>query len=573
MVSAPQMTRDPMLPRTQPEAGRAAPDARSALTAAGEVAYQWMIGSDALAVDANALAVLGIDAADLTSGRSFAALLDPENRLSRHDTILNARGIDDGSGVRYEVQYALLPKGRRGRRLIIEDVGRWFADGNAGAARAIGVMRVINERYEREQRQMFLSRYDELTGHLNRLALLGTLGDAIAGAVKADHSIAFMVIAVDNFRAINEAYGLEVADRIFAAVAQRVKATLREGDTIGRFAGNKLGVVLRNCDVDDMPAAAERFEAAVRNGVIVTPAGSVAVTTAIGGVVAPRQARTLAEAVARAQEALHLARLEGHGRFVAYRTSSDRTDRRRANAALSAELVAALAEQRFTLGYQPVVETVSRRLAFSEALLRLQRPGGEVAAGEFVTLAERVGLIRLVDERALQLVFAALERTPEARLSVNVSGETVGDRSWRERLAGMLATNAALAGRLTIEITETALVQNADEAVRFVAALHDMGCRVAIDDFGAGYSSFRSLRDLKVDLLKIDGAYVEKLAASADDRAFVRALTDLARALGIQTVAEKVQDEAAAALLAGWGVDYLQGNLTGDVLAGDPPSS
>jgi diguanylate cyclase (GGDEF)-like protein len=573
MVFAPPNARDEMRSRGQPADAAGAPvDTRAVLTAAGEVVYDWAIGTDALALDANAAAVLGLEAGDLATGRSFAALLDPQNRASRQEAILNAKATDDGSGVRYEVQYALLPQGPRGRRVMIEDVGRWYADGKGRPGRAVGVMRVINERHEREQRLMFLSRYDELTGHLNRLSLLATLGDAIAGAAKVKHSVAFMIVAVDNFRAINEAYGFDVADQIFAAVAQRVKTTLREGDTIGRFAGNKLGVVLRNCDVEDMPAAAERFQAVARGDVIVTAAGSVAVTVTIGGVAVPRHARTVNEAVARGQEALHLARLEGHGRFVLYGPSTDRTDQRRANAALSADLVAAFNEHRFTLGYQPVVETQSRRLAFSEALLRMRRPSSaDVAAADFVALAERLGLIRLIDERALLLVFAALERTPEARLSFNVSGETVGDRAWRTRLAGMLAKRPALASRLTVEITETAVVQNAEEAVRFVAALHDIGCGVAIDDFGAGYSSFKSLRELKVDLLKIDGAYVENLTASKEDQAFVRALAELARTLGIKTVAEKVQDETAAALLAGWGVDYLQGHLIGEALTAERP--
>jgi diguanylate cyclase (GGDEF)-like protein len=373
-----------------------------------------------------------------------------------------------------------------------------------------------------------------------------------------------MIIAVDNFRAINEAYGFEVADQMFAAVAHRIKTSLRYGDAIGRFSGNKLGVIVQNCDDGDMVAAAERFHAAVRDDVIVTDAGSVAVTASIGGVVLPRHGRSVNEAVARAQEALHFARLRGHGRFAAYSHSAERAKRRRANADLSSDLVAAFNQGRFVLGFQPIVDAVTRQTAFREALLRMQRPNNPVSqAGDFVGLAERLGLIRPIDQRVLELVFEALAGTADARLSFNISADTVGDSEWLAQLSARVAGRPDLAKRLIVEITETALMHNLDEAARFVSLLHDLGCEVALDDFGAGFSSFRSLRELGVDLVKIDGGFVEKLTSSRDDQVFVRTLIDLARNFGIRTVAERVQNEQAAAILAGWGVDYLQGNFTG----------
>jgi diguanylate cyclase (GGDEF)-like protein len=570
MSFVPVKNRDDPASPTAPADG--ALDTRAILTAAGEVAYRWDIARDVLTWDDNAVAVLGLAPERIATGRGFASLLDPHNRASRQDAIVNSKIEDDGAGVRYEVQYALLPDGVRGQRVMVEDVGRWYADGNSRAARAEGVVRVITERYEREQRLMFLSRYDELTGYLNRSSLLSLLGNALNGAAKSNAAFAFMIVAVDNFRAINEAYGFEVADQVFAGVAERIKGSLREGDTIGRFSGNKLGVVLRNCDIDEQPAAATRFQAVARDGVIATGAASVAVTVSIGGVVLPRHGRTVSEAVARAQEALHLARLKGHGHAAVYTPSSERSERRNDNAAASAELVAGLSENHFILGYQPVVVTATRAFAYSEALLRIRNPATrEAVAGDFVTRAERLGLIRLIDERTVELVFAALERTPQAKLAFNISGETVGDDAWLAKFAGRLQGKRALANRLIVEITETALVQNADEAVRFVAAIKGLGCAVAIDDFGAGYTSFKSLKDLKVDILKIDGSYIENLARSPEDQAFVRALTELAKALRIPTVAERVEDEDSAALLKAWGVDYLQGHLIGEAMIADRP--
>ena len=536
------------------------------LTAVGEVVYEWTVGDDAISWGANVVDVLGVTSADaVATGRTFAALLDSANLTSRHDAVLNGTASDQGEGVAYEVQYTLLPHGGGSeQRLIVEDSGRWYADQSGRPARACGVVRVINERHERDQRLAFLSRYDELTGYFNRQHLLTTLGEALNNAKKFRTSIAFMIVAIDSFRAINEAYGFETADQVFAVAARRIKAQLRDGDAVGRYSGNKLGIVLMNCDEDDMHAAAERFHAAIRNGVITAESSSVAITVSIGGVGLPRHGRTVTEALARAQESLHIARTRGYGRFVAYAPSPSRQARRRDNAALSSEMVAALESKRLQLFFQPVVDIATREPSFHEGLLRLERGSGTFApATDFIELCEQLGLIRLIDNYTLDRTLETLKSNPTARLSLNVSGETVGDAEWLSHLAAEVARSPDLVGRLIVEITETAVIRNLEEASRFIETIHDLGCLVAIDDFGAGFSSFRHLRTLEVDVVKIAGAFIENLPRSRDDQAFVKALTELARNFDIETVAEWVQDEEAVAILAGFGVDMIQGLYSG----------
>lgn len=544
------------------------------LTAVGEVVYEWWIADDRIEWGENAATVLGLASpAAIATGRGFTAHLDPANPTSRYDAVINSTATDDGRGIAFQVQYSLLPEGRgTTRRLWIEDVGRWYGGPEGRPVRARGVLRVINERYEREQRLAFLSRYDELTGFFNRPHLLATLGDAIQHARRFRGSVAFILIAIDNFRAINEAYGFDIADQIFAATARRIKSQLRSGDAIGRYSGSKLGLVLMNCDDADMVRAAERFHAAVRNEVVTTEAGAVAVTVSLGGVTLPRHGRTTHEAMTRAQEALHLARLRGVGRFVAFAFSPSRQEARRGNAALSSELVAALTQKLFRLVFQPVVDIALRRPAFHEALVRLEKPDGTlVAASEFIPLSERLGLIRLIDHRVIELAIDALVVAPAATISINVSAETVGDSEWIAQLSGALAGRRDLARRLIVEITETAIISNIEEAAHFVAMLHGFGCRVAIDDFGAGFSSFRTLRELDIDLVKIDGAFVKDLARSHDDQVFVKALVELARNFEMTTVAEWVRDEESAALLASWGVSHIQGELVGGPSLTWPP--
>jgi diguanylate cyclase (GGDEF)-like protein len=548
------------------------PGGRDILTAVGEVLYDWTLSDDRIRWGANALDILKVGAVDeIASGRRFAAFLDPANLSSRHEAVVNSVAKDEGAGVPYQVQYAFLPQKRAEGLLWIEDIGRWYGDATGRPVHAHGVIRVINERYEREQRLAYLSRYDELTGYFNRSQLLLTLGDAITTARRLREPVAFLLAAVDNFRAINTAYGYAIADQVFAGVARRIKGALREGDAIGRYSGNKLGLILMNCDETQMLSAAERFLATVREHVIDTDSGAVAATVSIGGVALPRHGNLVSDATAHVQEALELARERGAGRFVAYAISPERNAARRDNAVRSAELVTALNDRRIRLAFQPIIDIGTRQPLYHEALARLVRLDGSIVpAREFVPLSERLGLVRLLDYRSLELALGVLAAAPEAKLSLNVAVATTRDSEWLARLAATLTANRSVGERLTVEISESAVIDNIAETEAFIGFLHDLGCRVAIDDFGAGHTSFRNLKTLPVDIIKIDGAFIEGLSRSPENQLFVRALVDLAGNLGASTVAEWVNDEKSVDLLASYGVNTIQGNLAGAEFLGWP---
>jgi EAL domain-containing protein (putative c-di-GMP-specific phosphodiesterase class I) len=295
-----------------------------------------------------------------------------------------------------------------------------------------------------------------------------------------------------------------------------------------------------------------------------TAAGPVAVTVTIGGVTAPRHARNVAEIVSRALDALHVARAKRYGSFMPYRPNVEREAMRRESVRATDEIVSALNERRIALAFEPVVEAQSRDVGFYECLMRVYRADGAIAhANEIIPVAEQVGLVRMLDYRVLELVVGELADAPTLKASVNVSPASTVDPDWWTCLAGLLRTNGGVAERLIIEITETAAIQDIDDARGFVTRVKDLGCRIAIDDFGAGHTSFRNLRKLGVDIVKIDGAFVQNIVKSDDDRAFVHTLIDLSRRLGLKTVAEWVQDEEAARMLIGFGCDYLQGALIG----------
>jgi EAL domain-containing protein (putative c-di-GMP-specific phosphodiesterase class I) len=196
--------------------------------------------------------------------------------------------------------------------------------------------------------------------------------------------------------------------------------------------------------------------------------------------------------------------------------------------------------------------------------MRVRRTDGSMlGASDVIPVAERLGLVRFLDHRVLELVVDELAAAPALQASVNVSPASTTDPDWWAGLGALLRGNAGTAERLIVEITESTAIHDVDETRGFVTRVKDLGCRIAIDDFGAGYTSFRNLRKLGVDIVKIDGAFVQNLIRSEDDRAFVRTLIDLAERLNLKTVAEWVQDERTAKTLEAWGCDYLQGALIG----------
>ena len=531
----------------------------------GDVPYEWLLETDELSWGDNVGAVLGITDIDkISTGRGFATLLAPGTPMSRFDALMKSAQGDGSRGTLFQIEYCLRPRGAAGGQVWIEDVGRWFPGPDGMPVRAHGVIRVINERHAQEEHLAYLSQFDALTGEINRWRLTAVLTQTFDEAVKFQQSCGFLLISIDNLARINESYGYDVADEVIAEIAKRLRAKMRGADVLGRYSGNKFGVVLKKCTTDDISIAAERLLVGVRDRVVNTKAGPVAATVTVGGVVAPRHARTVEEILARAQEASHVAKEKRRGSFAAYRPNIERDSRRQQNVRTSDEIVGALNERRVLIAYEPVVGSQSRALAFHECLMRIRRTDGTiVTAQNVIPIAEHLGFVRLLDHRVLELTIGELATHPAFRASLNVSPISAIDPDWWSALTSLLRLNSTVAERLTIEITETVAIQDIDELRSFVTRVKNVGCSIAIDDFGAGYTSFRNLRKLGVDMIKIDGAFIENMIESEDDRAFVLTLLDLAQRLKLKTVAERVQTEEIAQALAAHGCDYLQGKLIG----------
>lgn len=537
------------------------------LTAIRETAYRWDFASDRIEWAPNMEIVLGIaDRGRVAKGRAFALLIDPEHAGPRYDGITGGTHVAPGSELRYCLRYRFLPEGRRGRAAVwVEDTGVCSVDAESRPRVAQGTLRLIdNRRRDQEERLLHLGNHDELTGQLNRTRLTEELTRFLGSAGRNPAKGAFLLAGVNDLTLINETYGFDVGDEVITIVGKRISRALRGRDCLGRFSSNKFGIVLQDCSAEGAEAIARRIMAAVRDSVIDTSVGAVATTLSVGAVLLPLHAGNAQAATTRALQALDLARNSRSDRLILYKPCERRESERRRAVGIADEIVRALNDRRMILALQPIVTSRSHQPELYECLLRMKRLDGSIAsAAEFIPVAEQFGLAKLVDYRALELAVELLGSAPDIKLALNVSAATATDPHWLQGLEAFSGKAAGLAERLTIEITETAAITDLEETAKFVAALKALGCRVALDDFGAGYTSFRNLRLLGVDMVKIDGSFIQNLGTQAEDELFVRTLIDLAKSFGITTVGEWVGDERTAKMLEKAGVSYMQGYFFG----------
>ena len=295
-----------------------------------------------------------------------------------------------------------------------------------------------------------------------------------------------------------------------------------------------------------------------------TARGPIYATVSIGSTAFPDQGLTSYDVITRSESALGEAKRAGRDCHVHYRMTEEQRQRQRRSLSISEQVQAAMREQRVMFAFQPVVEATTGAVDHYECLLRMRAPDGRIiAASDFVPVVEQLGFIRLIDRHVLDKVLEELSAHPEVKLGFNISGLTAADRPWLRSLISELRNNPAIASRMIIEITETAALYDIEESARFVSALRQAGCRVALDDFGAGHTSLRHLQSLAVDTVKIDGSFVRNLAGNKASQVFLRHLLGLAKGFGFNTVAECVTTAEDAAILKREGVGFLQGHFFG----------
>lgn len=258
-------------------------NASDVLATLGYATFFWDIVGDTLQWSDNVASVLrDIPCEALSRAVEFAKLIEPMRGI-RSDAVLNSTGNDSGEGVPYRIEYGLRAS-TSAAVLWIEESGHWFSGPDGKPSHARGIICVNNERHARDEQLLKLSQDDPLTGEFNRTRLVAALAESFEEAARFRSSFAFMLVGIDHLARLNDAFGHQVADEVILEVAKRIRARLRGGDVLGRFSGNKFGLILKNCTVDDMQVAAERFLAGIRDEVVPTQSGPVALTASIGAI-------------------------------------------------------------------------------------------------------------------------------------------------------------------------------------------------------------------------------------------------------------------------------------------------
>ncbi len=532
---------------------------RVAMEAAGQAMFEFDLSTRQLswADPQGFLTMLGHSLSEQRDKESdLLCLLKPEDITHREENV--RRALRDGSS--YTIEYALADP--NGEEVWFEERGSWLLLGDS--KKLIGLVRRINDQKQREEKLSWLARFDELTGQLNRSACKEILSDRLTRFHEFKEAGAYILIGIDNLGGINADFGFDVADEVIVETSRRLASVLDKGDALGRIAGTKFGIVTAKSGKQDIRTLCNKLLCAVREDVVHTSKGGIAISVC-GGVVDFDKGLVSSDMVmARAESALHDAKRVGPSSWVAYSENTERTSLRQQNTEISDVILTALNQRRVVLAYQPIVSDLRDATHKYECLIRMREEDGtEVPAPAFIPAAERLGLVHLLDRRVLELATKTLEQVPDISLNVNISWETVKDPVWAEGYLAHLRAHRHLANRITVELTETQVVDALESSIEFVSEIKEIGCDFALDDFGAGYTSFRNLKALDIDVLKIDGSFVTGVSSSRDNQLFVRTLLDLARNFGMKTVAEWVDNDADAMLLKGLGVDYLQGFYIG----------
>jgi diguanylate cyclase (GGDEF)-like protein/PAS domain S-box-containing protein len=446
--------------------------------------------------------------------------------------------------------------------------------------------RDITERKALEEQLRHQAFHDVLTGLANRSLFRDRLNHALARAARGALPTAVLYLDLDDFKAINDRLGHAEGDRLLVAVGDRLRAATRAGDTVARLGGDEFAIIIEETDPTEAAQAATRilealvppFELGDRQ-VVARASIGIAIRTADGG--------DGDELLRRADIAMYAAKARGGERHVTY--EAELYDATVARMELKADLQGAHERGELHVAYQPIVDIETGAISGSEALMRWTHPvRGVVPPNEFIPLAEENGLIldlgRWILETACRQTWVWQQETGRSSLtvSVNLSGRQIADPNLVADVARVLAVTELDPHCLTLEITETVLIQDVEATVTAFRALKALGIRLAIDDFGTGYSSLSYLRQFPIDILKIDRSFVSSLDGSADSNALVRSIINLSSTLRLDTVAEGIETAEQRQVLRGLGAHRGQGHLfaramdpesMGEALAGAAPTS
>lgn len=417
-----------------------------------------------------------------------------------------------------------------------------------------------------EARLRLMADQDSLTELVNRIGFERSITEHVVHAARYGNGGSVIALGIDNLGYVNETLGLEAGDELLVGVADLIQRRLRKTDILARVGGDVFGVLAHGTDMTKAISLAEELLDVAREHPFVLKGESIRISLSAGVTSLDDRSVIGSELFAEAEAAMHDAKESGRDRVLGH-DPEGRTELG-AQRAWSERVRHALEKGLFVLTSQPIMDLRKNEITQHEILIRMRDDGGGlIEPAAFLATAERFGLIggidRWVTQQAVRLIAAHNRDGRELVLEVNLSGKTMGDAKFPDEVRRELASSGIDPASLIFEITETAAIADIETARLFAQSLAKVGCRVALDDFGAGYASFYYLKHLPISYLKIDGEFVRELPHSPVDQRIIGALVQVCTGLGIKTVAEFVQDERTMEMIRELGVDFAQGYFLG----------
>jgi diguanylate cyclase (GGDEF)-like protein/PAS domain S-box-containing protein len=492
-------------------------------------------------------ALLGYSPKEWTDDEElWPALLHPDDRARA----LAENERHNETGEPFSLEYRMFH--RDGHVVWVHDEAKIVRDERGVPRFSHGVIMDISERKRGEENVAFLAYHDELTGLPSRSMFDELLDLSIARARRHDGAVAVIAVDVDDFRLVNDSLGHASGDVVLKVVADRLREASRETDLVARRGGDQFLMLMADLDRDsggEMEAAVVRAETTarrVRDAMIapISIAGTeIYVSVSMGISLFPQDAEDANDLQRNAEAAMYESKKAGPGGFaISARGASDSS----AKLQFVTRLRKAVDSQRWTLHYQPVIELASGRMVGVEALIRWIEPDGTmVPPNEFIPLAEELGLIELIGDWVVRELVYQAQAWCELDIDLEIGFNLSPRQFWQPDLAARILTRIVDGGvdpaRVLVEITESSAMMDPDRAQEILWELHRGGLRIAIDDFGTGYSSLSRLREMPVDVLKIDRSFVSGVGADEQSASIVGAFLELARGLGMTTLAEGIE--------------------------------
>jgi diguanylate cyclase (GGDEF)-like protein len=423
----------------------------------------------------------------------------------------------------------------------------------------------------REQHLLHIANHDSLTGLYSRHRLVSELENEIARCAAEGQRSALCFVDLDQFKYINDTCGHPAGDQLLRLAAQQLRNAVRQEDFVARFGGDEFVILLRNLSRSEARKVCTQLLVQMRGLSHVEKGHAFLLQCSIGIATISSDRFDTHQLIAQADMACQTAKANGRNRIEFYDLSGKQSERMTEDVDWIRSIRKALECNDFVLYYQPLLHLPTGTISHYEALLRLKTDRGLVSPQTFLPSVVRGGLIADIDRWVMENAIRALgefsSQDARLRMSVNLSTLAFEDATLTARVRALLREHRVSADQLCFEITEQMAVRFAVKTDKQIAMLRDLGCRLAVDDFGAGYSSFSYLKRLPVDYLKIDGSFIKELTTSRVDQSMVRMIGEVARAAGLETVAEYVGSSAVLSLLEKYGIDYAQGYHVGRAVA------